>query len=102
MPAGPRSLFALSFKPSAVLPVLMSLAAFALVAAYIAVSGVPHPADENAVAHIFQILVVAQVPVIGFFILRWVRSRPVACLFVLAIQGLALAAALLPVWYFHL
>jgi hypothetical protein len=102
MPAGPRSLFALSFKPSAVLPVLMSLAAFAMVAAYIAVKGVPHPSDENAVAHIFQILVVAQVPLIGFFALRWGRNNPLACLFVLAIQALALTAALLPVWYFHL
>lgn len=102
MPAGPKRLIALSTKPSAVLPVLMSLAALALVGVSVAVNGRGHASDEGAAAHIFQILVVAQVPVIGFFILRWMRSQPLACLAMLAVQALALAAALLPVWYFHL
>ena len=102
MPAGPKRLFVLSAKPSAVLPVLMSLAALTLVLAYLFIGGARRQADEGALAHIFQILVVAQVPVVGFFVLRWVRTDLRACLAVLGIQALALAAALAPVWYFHL
>jgi hypothetical protein len=104
MSMGPKSLVAVSAKPSAILPVLMSLVA--LVVAIIGVTSVlssgRRPADEGALAHIFQILVVAQVPVIGFFILRWIRSNARAVVLVLAVQGVALAAALLPVWYFKL
>jgi len=102
MPAGPKSFSALSAKPSAALPVVMSLAALALVLFYIVASGGRREADEGAVAHIFQILVVAQVPVIGFFIVRWIRSNPLACFAVLGVQALALAAALFPVWYYRL
>ncbi len=102
MAAGPPNPIALSTKPSAILPVLMSLAALALVGTYLLINGVKRQADEGATAHIFQILVVAQIPVIGFFVLRWIRSNPLTCLIMLGIQALALAAALFPVWYFHL
>ena len=102
MPAGPQSVFALSAKPSAALPVVMSLAALSLVAGYIDTSGGKRETDEGALAHIFQLLVVAQVPVVGFFILRWIRTNAMACLIILGIQALALAAALFPVWYFRL
>ncbi|MGZ3297572.1 MAG: hypothetical protein ACXU8O_01040 [Asticcacaulis sp.] len=102
MTAGPKSLIALSTQPSAFVPVLMSFAAFAIVGAYIVATGGRHQTDEGAIAHIFQLLIAAQLPVVVFFILRWIRSRPWACLTLLAVQGLALALALLPVWYYRL
>jgi len=102
MPAGSKSLLALSAKPSALVPMVMSLGALALVLAHLFVAGRRGEADEGATAHIFQALVVAQIPVIGYFFVRWVRANTGACLAILGLQGLALVAALLPVWYFRL
>jgi len=71
----------------------MSLAALALVLGHAAVYGVVHEADEGTPAHIFQIPHVAQVPVIGYFALKWLPQAPERALRVLALQaGAALAA----------
>ena len=49
--------------------------------------------DEGTAAHIFQLLMVAQVPVVGFFIVKWLPRAPGPTLPVLALQaGAALAA----------
>src|SRR5437867_222156 len=62
--------------PSAYLPLAMSLAALALVLGHAAVFGIVHEADEGAAAHIWQILMAGQLPIVAYFILKWLPRRP--------------------------
>ncbi|MGE5251218.1 MAG: hypothetical protein ACM3QS_13515 [Bacteroidota bacterium] len=75
-------------KPSAWLPLLMSLAALTLVLGHAAVYGVVHEVDEGAAAHIWQILMAAQLPIVGYFMVRWLPARPRESLKVLALLAL--------------
>ena len=84
-------------KPSALIPVVMSLAALLLVGIQLATHGMKPERDEGAIAHLYQLLVVAQLPVIAFFALRWLRRAPLQGLPVIAAQVIALATALVPV-----
>ncbi|MFZ0915012.1 MAG: hypothetical protein WBQ76_02300 [Candidatus Korobacteraceae bacterium] len=80
-------------QPSAFFPVAMSLAALAVVLGHVAVFGVVHEADEGTAAHLFQILMAGQVPVVAFFAIKWLLRAPRPTLRVLALQaGAALAA----------
>ena len=54
-------------QPSAFLPLAMSLAALAMVLGHAAVFGIVNEADEGTAAHIFQLLMAAQIPVVAFF-----------------------------------
>ena len=86
--------FALLRKPSAFLPVAMSLAALATVLVYLVRFGVARQPDEGTSAHLWQLLMAAQVPIIAFFAVRWLPEAPRQALPVLALQvGAALAAA---------
>lgn len=60
---------------SAWLPLGMSLAALTLVLVHAAVFGVVHEKDEGVAAHVWQILMVAQLPVAAYFMLKWLPSR---------------------------
>jgi hypothetical protein len=86
-------------RPIAWLPVCMSLLGLLAVLIHAAIYGTAHEADEGATAHIFQILVVAQVPMVGYFCLRWLPRAPGAALRVLALQAAALAAAFASVYF---
>ena len=80
-------------QPSAFLPLAMSLAALAMVLGNAAIFGVVHEADEGAVAHIFQLLIVVQIPIVAFFAIKWLPRAPKEAVLVLALQaGAALAA----------
>ena len=87
---------------SALAPLVMSLAALALVVGHIAVVGTTRQVDEGAVAHLFQLLIVCQVPFVAFFAITWLRRIPKQALAVLALQGLAVVVACAPVAYFNL
>lgn len=89
-------------RPSALLPLAMSFAALGTVIGYIAIYGVSREADEGTAAHIFQILVAGQLPIIAFFAFRWLQRAPRQALVVLAVQSTAIVAALAPVWYYGL
>ena len=80
-------------KPSATIPVLMSLAALGLVLADVAVFGAARERDEGAVAHVFQLLIALQLPVVLFHALRWLPKSPRQGTKVLALQVVAAAAA---------
>ena len=87
-------------RPSAFLPVAMSLFALAVVIVYIAMFGTARQEDEGTAAHLWQLLMAAQIPVIAFFAIRWVPAEPKQGLIVLTLQiGAALAAAF-PIWWF--
>ncbi|GHO78756.1 hypothetical protein KSD_65270 [Ktedonobacter sp. SOSP1-85] len=89
-------------QPSAYLPVAMSLVALALVLGYVAIFGVTHEADEGAAAHIWQLLMVLQVPIIAFFAIKYFPRQPRQALLVLALQIVAALAACAPVFFLKL
>jgi len=89
-------------QPSAFLPLAMSLAALALVLGTVAIFGVVHEADEGAAAHIFQLLITAQIPVVAFFAIRYLPRAPRETLYVLAMQAGAALAAMAHVFFLHL
>jgi hypothetical protein len=89
-------------QPSAFLPVAMSLAALAVVLVHVAVFGAAREADEGATAHIWQLLIAGQLPIIAFFALKWIPRDPRHAFQVLALQATAGLAALAPVFLLHL
>lgn len=86
-------------KPSALAPIAMSLAGLALVLVHAARYGIVHEADEGTSAHLFQILMVAQVPVIAFFAIKWLPRTPQQALLVLALQIVAALGAFASVFF---
>ena len=86
-------------QPTGFLPVAMSLGAFAMIVWYVAVHGVVHQSDEGAQAHLWQVLVAGQVPLIAYFAVRWLPGARRAALVVLALQAAAvLLLAVAPLW----
>lgn len=98
----PNSILSLSKKPSAFVPMAMSLIALAVVLGNIAVFGVVHEADEGATAHIWQLLMAGQLPLLAYFVIRWLPRVPRQTLYVLALQIAAAMAALAPVYFLRL
>ena len=85
-------------KPSAFVPVAMSLAALSVVIIHIALHGTARQADEGTAAHMWQLLMAAQVPVIISFAIRWLPQSPKCALAIIALQAVAALAALAPVF----
>jgi hypothetical protein len=93
---------AIAKKPSAFLPVTMSLIALATVFTHIVLFGTAREADEGAAAHIWQLLMGGQLPIVAFFAVKWVPQAPRPAGYVLALQILAAVAALAPVFILKL
>lgn len=89
-------------KPSAFLPLVMSIAALATVVIHIALYGIVREGDEGTAAHIFQLLISAEVPTVAFFIYKWLPRFPRPALETLTLQIVAVLAAFAPVYYFNL
>ena len=87
--------------PSAFLPVTMSIAALATVLVFIIQHGTAPQADEGAAAHIWQLLMAAQVPIVLFFAIKWVPRSPRQAVPILAMQIGAALAAMAPVFLLH-
>ncbi len=87
-------------RPSAFLPVVMSLAALAIVIIHIVRFGTAREADEGTSAHLWQILMAGQLPIMAFFAIKWLPRTPRVALVVLALQIAAALAAVAPVFYF--
>lgn len=82
-------------RPSAWLPIAMSLAALGLVVWFVATFGVARGEhDEGAAARVFQILLLAQVPFAGYFALTWLPRAPRPAAVILAIQLLMALTAI--------
>ncbi len=88
--------------PSAFLPVAMSFAALATVLGHVAMYGAVREADEGTAAHIFQLLMIAQAPIVAFFAIKWLPRTPRQALYILALQAGAALAALAPVFFLNL
>lgn len=89
-------------KPSAWVPVAMSLTAIAVLLVSFAKYGIVHEADEGTAAHLFQLLMSGQVPIVAFFAIKYLPRVPKQALFILVIQAVAGLAAMAPVFYFKL
>lgn len=89
-------------RPTAFVPMLMSLAAFAVVASYIVIYGVARESDEGAAVHIWQLLVCAQFPLVALFVFNWLPKAPQAAMRVLLMQSGAFLVAAAPVFFLHL
>jgi len=76
-------------QPSAWIPLVMSLTALAFLLGYAAFFGIIQQEDEGAPARIFQLIMVAQLPIIAYFAIRWLPKRPGQSLLVLALQAVA-------------
>lgn len=85
--------------PSAVSPLLMSLAGLALVLVHFVRFGIVHEADEGTEAHLFQLLMVAQVPIVAFFAIKWLPQTPGPALLVLVMQFLTALVAFAAVFF---
>ncbi len=88
--------------PSGFLPLAMSLVALATVALHVARFGSAPEPDEGAAAHIWQLLMVAQMPVIIFFAIKWIPQAPREALPILALQIAGILAAMAPVFFLGL
>jgi len=90
-------------RPSAFVPILMSAAALGVVLlALVTGFGQSANGDEGAAAHLWQLLIAGQLPVVAWFTLRWLPRAPGDGVFVLAAQLCAGLAALAPVFLLHL
>ena len=89
-----------TFKhPSAFLPVTMSLLAVAVVITHIVLVGTARQPDEGTAAHLWQLLMAGQLPIVAFFAFRWLPRTRLYGLLVLALQVVAALAAVAPVYF---
>jgi hypothetical protein len=98
----PTSVLQLSRKPGALVPMAMSLTALVVVLVHILASGAVRETDEGAAAHIWQLLMAGQLPILAYFLIRWLPRAPRHTLFVLALQIGAALAAMAPVYFLAL
>jgi len=80
----------------------MSFTALTIVLVSIAVFGVVHEHDEGAIAHLWQLLMAGQMPILLVFALKWLPRAPKQALLILALQTGAVLAATAPVYYLNL
>jgi len=108
MDPNPNSFRAILRHPSAFLPLAMSLSALGVLAGA-AIYGFLHGAggiirqpDEGTAAHLWQLLMVAQLPVLLFFAVKWLPRAPRPTLGILALQAGAALASIAPVYFLNL
>lgn len=87
--------------PSAFLPLAMSFSALATILIFVALHGTAPQEDEGAAAHIWQIMMAGQLPIVLFFAIKWVSQSPKEGVPVLAMQLGAALAAMAPVFLLH-
>ena len=91
--------------PSAFVPMAMSLTALAMLGGvYIfgvatGHGGLVREPDEGTAAHIWQLLMAGQLPVLAFFAIKWLPRAPRQTLCVLALQAGVALAAMAPVFF---
>jgi hypothetical protein len=84
------------------LPVAMSLVALGIVALVVTTGWERHLHDEGAAAHLFQLLMVGEIPLIGLFLLTIERGGARRAARLAIAQGILIALALGSVAFFRL
>ncbi len=87
--------------PSAFVPLFLSLAALGVVLGALALHGPAPQPDEGTAAHLWQLLMAAQVPLMIVFAWKWLPQAPRQGALTLALQLGAAVLALLPVYLLH-
>jgi len=87
--------------PSAHLPVALSLVALSMVLVHVATVGTIRQPDEGTAAHVFQLLLLVQVPLVAWSAARGFPRAPGTAAVILLAQLLAAAAAVLAVAWFE-
>lgn len=85
--------------PSAVIPIAMSATALATVIAQIVFVGTAPQPDEGTAAHLWQLLMAGQLPIVAFFAIKWLPRAPRTARTVLGAQFGAGLLALAPVYW---
>jgi|SRR5947209_7613205 len=104
----PISVITLTKKPSAFLPIVMSLTALSTIGAAAVYGfvtghgGLVREPDEGAIAHLWQLLMAGQLPILAFFAIKWLPRAPRQTLYVLAMQAGAVLASMAPVFFLKL
>jgi len=98
----PNSFLWLIRRPAAFLPILMSIAALILLGVAAVTSGLVRERDEGSVAHIWQLLMAGQLPILAYFLLRWFPRLTLPTIYVFALQMAAALAAFAPVHFLGL
>ena len=97
-----RSFRGIVKKPSALIPMAMSVIALAVVLSHVTMYGVVREADEGTAAHLWQLLMAGQIPVLAFFAIKWLPRAPRPALYVLVLQAGAALASMAPVFLLNL
>jgi hypothetical protein len=92
----------LMVQPRAWIPIAMSLLAFTVAFGHLIMFGTAREVDEGTLAHIWQLLMVGQLPIIVFFAASRIPNEPKRALSVLALQIAALLVAMAPVIIFKM
>lgn len=72
-------------KPSAWIPIVIPLIFLAYLVIYIAIFGIVREEDEGTGAHLFQLWLVLEPLMIGFFAIKWLPREPKQALLILAL-----------------
>lgn len=100
-----RTFRSLLGQPSAFVPLAMSVTALAMLLCDLAIYGVAHElaqTDEGTVAHLWQILMAGQLPIVAFFAIKWLPRAPKQAIPVVALQVAAVLASMAPVYFLGL
>jgi hypothetical protein len=92
----------LIMRPSGFLPLAMSVAALGLVLGNVVLFGAAREVDEGTAAHLWQLLIAGQLPLVTYFAIRWLPRAPRSALPVLLLQAAAVLAASAPVCFLDL
>ena len=91
------SAVSLAKSPLAFAPIAMSCAAVTVVLRHAVFVGLAPQADEGLEAHLWQLLMAGQLPLIALFAVRWLPRRSGQVGLVLVLQAAALLAAMAPI-----
>jgi hypothetical protein len=97
----------MSKQPAAFIPLAMSATALLLVMVAVLPSllhnqAIVHEKDEGTLAHLWQLLMSVQLPIVLYFAVKWLGRAPRQAFGVLALQAGAWLAACAPVYFLHL
>ena len=96
------SFVALIRWPSAFLPIAMSITALSLLGFVAVTYGISREPDEGALAHVWQLLMAGQLPILAYFLVRWLPRLPWPTARAFAVQITAMLAAAAPVYFLGL
>ncbi|MFZ6035355.1 MAG: hypothetical protein ACOYUB_04405 [Patescibacteria group bacterium] len=92
----------LLIKTSAWLPIVMSTTALLFTLIWLAIFGIVRSNDEGTGAHIFQFLMGGQIPIIAFFVIKYLPKKPKEAIGILVLQFIAGVIAFAPVYFLEL